>query len=463
MCKIKFKRNWYGMFEKNKKNGRRKDDDMIARHEMFTKNALKGVAELRKYLDPSSTNSGQIFGAEHVASPRDYVISGMVNEVEKAAISSMQTSSFILDSHASDLKSTDKEKAAVAKMIEEMPGLDAAIFQSRIDEMTLWERKLTEELVDLVGFRRSRKGEYYRHYAMLRERERLVKIASDFREYHASENKNIKYQIDEIEGRIDKHVTSLDQSKCWYVKSTDQTKKSRFEIADYRARLNSVLPWMSGNQKIMIGTSYGEYSVQSGNLHPGQVKIKDEIATMKALDNHFMRVTMLAMEVIFAAMDARGMYNTRGWLGAIAKATKKNDYPATLLARMTKPNIEKGDFVIAYGDLAEVTKVNRSKYGYRGFRVRYLEKPPIPEIKEDEMPARYVKLLTKRKPIFDGVVQLFATEGIQSSTRRINSGIRKQVLEMWTEMGYKEMAFGRQEEGRKKLKQYVNKMTAGDR
>lgn len=129
---------------------------------------------------------------------------------------------------------------------------------------------------------------------------------------------------------------------------------------------------------------------------------------MKALDASAMRVTMLAAEVVIGAMDAMSMHNKKGWLGNLAKTNKANTYPATLIAKLTKPGIEKGDFVLAYGDLAEVVKVNKTKFGYRSFRVKYLERAPIPNIPVDEMPARYVKLYQKRKPIADEVTK--ATE-----------------------------------------------------
>lgn len=434
-------------------------DDYVRRIEMFTTNAIRATGDFRKYLDSSSIDSNNGMGVAFAPSARDFVISGMLSEAEKAAISSMQTSSFILDSREAEKKSTKEDKKNAEKIAEEAPWIEPAIYQSRIDEMTLWERKLTEILVDLIGFRHVLKDEYYRHYALLRERERLVRMASDFRQYHDCENLNMQYQIDELSRRIDEVTSKLDPTKCWYVKSTRASSSARYEVADYRMRLNKVLKWMSPNQKVMVGFTYGSYSVQSGNLHPGTAKIKDEEPTMKALDNHFMRVTMLVNEVVFAAMDAKKIHNAKGWLAGFAKANKSNKYPSTILAKMTRPGVEVGDFVIAYGDLAEVTKIKKSPYGYQGFRVKYLEKPPIPAIPEDEMPARYVKLLYKRKPIANEVRKLLVKDGDkQPSTRLINNALRKQVIEMWTKMGGREFAYGRKAEGAQKMQEYVKKM-----
>jgi hypothetical protein len=339
-----------------------------------------------------------------------------------------------------------------------MPLLELHIFESRIDETVLWERKMTEQLVNIVGFKRVKKDDYYRHYIILCEIERLSKISADFYQYHGAKSRNIEHQIVDLKADADRIVANLAPDKCWYVNSIKSNKKSRYEIASYKQRLDRVLLWMTPNQKLIIGKSYGEYAVQSGSLHPGQSKIKDEVPSMKVLDSHFMRVTLLATEVVLTAKDAMSIYNKKGWLGNMSKAFKSNTYPAMLMAKFAKPDVDVGDFVVAHGDLAEVVKVNKSKFGYRGFRVKYLENPPIPSIPIDEMPAQYVRLYTKRKPIVDGVRELLASEGIgKPSTRALNTAARKTVLEFWTTLGGKEIAFGKRDAGYKKMSEYLER------
>lgn len=423
------------------------------RHEMFTKIAIKSVAELRKHLDLNSTDSGRIYPI-YTPKARDYVISGMLNEVEKAAISSMLTSNFILESNAEEI--AEEQKKEQDKIKAEMPELENSIFQSRIDEMVLWERKLTEQLVDIIGFRHICKDDYYRHYILLREMERLEKISSDFKHYHGAKNRNIEYQLTNLRREADQMMTKLDPAKCWYVEAAASKKNARYKIASFKQRLDRVLPWMTPNQRLMAGISYESYSIQSSNLHPGQAKIKDEKPSMKTLDSHFMRVTMLSAEVVFGAMDAMSIHNKKGWLGDLAKANKSNTYPATLIAKLTNPGIEKGDFVLAYGDLAEVVKVNKTVFGYRSFRVKYLERPPIPSIPVDEMPARYVQLYQKRKTIATDVVKLLTADGApKPSTRLVNNSIRKTILDAWNNMGGKEFAHGNKDGGYKKMGEYL--------
>ena len=111
---------------------------------------------------------------------------------------------------------------------------------------------------------------------------------------------------------------------------------------------------------------------------------------------------------------------------------------------------------MAYGDLAEVVKVNKTVFGYRSFRVKYLEKAPIPSIPVDEMPARYVQLYQKRKTIAAEVVKLLTADGVpKPSTRLVNNSIRKTILDFWNNMGGKEFAHGNKDGGYKKMSEYL--------
>lgn len=423
------------------------------RHKSFTKMAIKSATELRKHLDTNSTQANKWLYAPNARKARDYVISIMMDEVEKAAISCMFTSEFILGSQKEVIASQEQQTQDEASRISDN------IFQSRIDEMVLWERKLTKQLVDVVGFKRTKQDDYYRHYIILNEIERLTKISTDFSEYHASISQNIKYQLDGLKTDADTIIKKLNPDRCWYVDSVSSTKGGRYKIAPFKKRLNRVIKWMTPNQKLMVGVSYGEYSVQSQSLHPNQVKIKDEHPDMKALDAHFMRVTILASEVVLGAKDVMSMHNMKGYLGDISKMNKSNNYPATLIKNLTQPDIEKGDFVLAHGDLAEVIKVNKSEFGYRGFRVKYLETPPLPNIPVDEMPARYVRLYKKRKPMAEELKALLTKEGVTNpSTRLVNNSIRKTIVHFWSELGGKELAFGNNEAATQKMQEYADKL-----
>jgi hypothetical protein len=43
-----------------------------------------------------------------------------------------------------------------------------------------------------------------------------------------------------------------------------------------------------------------------------------------------------------------------------------------------------------------VVSVKASKFGQKSFRVKFLEREPLPNMPEDEFPAQYVQLYQKR-------------------------------------------------------------------
>lgn len=99
-------------------------DDYVRRIEMFTTNAIRATGDFRKYLDSSSIDSSNGMGVAFAPSARDFVISGMLSEAEKAAISSMQTSSFILDSREAEKNPQKKIKRMPKKLRKTRRGLN---------------------------------------------------------------------------------------------------------------------------------------------------------------------------------------------------------------------------------------------------------------------------------------------------------------------------------------------------
>ena len=422
------------------------------RHQLFTTIPLRLIAEIRKHFDSFSIVDNNIF-PPNVRRARDYLLSGMINEVEKAMISCLHTSDFILDSKKTLLTQEQID------MRNEIPWLESSIFQSRIDEMVLWERKLTEQLVDIVGLKHVNDDNYSRHYIILREIERLKNIKDDFKEYFNADNKNIQDQIDDLKERVKTLIPLLDTSKCWYVDSINSRGEGQYKIATYKKRLNKALLWMSPNQRLLVGISYGGYNEQSSSMHPNLLNIQYRKPTMDTLDDHFMRVAILSQEVVFCVKDSMKLNSGKGWFNDIAKKYKLNDYPKEIIKDFSKPGINKGDFVIAVGDLAEVIKINKSMFGYRSFRIKYLVTPPIPSIPVDEIPANYVHLYYKRKPMSEKIIKLLIENGEKKPSKRtVNLAINDTIIDFWTKMGGKEFAEGNQKAGYDKMSDFQNKL-----
>jgi hypothetical protein len=423
--------------------------DEKKRHDAFLDIPLKGAAQLRKKLRWDN-NSYHLMHGPNSHDPKGYYLFGVLNEVEKTGMSMMQASEFIVESRV---------KGIPDGLNDEQQRIADNVLQSRIDELALWQRKMTEIMVDLVGFRLANNKDYYQHYLVLHELKSLQRTQADIKEYYGSENANYAYQEADLIQQADSLAKNLDPNKCWYanISKTGQIQRS---LRSLNLRFQAVFPRMKPQQKAVLRTHYVSLGSQSKSLHPGGSAGSRNLS-LDDLDLHLSRVGILSLHVVNATKDLMRIHNTNGFLKMCADLVKKNDYPVALHTKKTKPDIEVNDFVVVAGDLAQVTKVIRSRYGYKSFLVKYLEKPPIPSIPEDEFIGELVHLHYKNKKAVADTKALIlqTTPEAKPTTQEINKLMREGVVELWSN-GMKEITLGRTEEGRKKMAEYLKQQKA---
>lgn len=413
------------------------------RHEAFLDVPIKGAGQLRRKLRWDYNSYHFMYGPS-AHDPKGYYLFGVLNEVEKAGISMMHTSEFIVESREKDVpKDLDDEGQRIADNV----------LQSRIDEITLWERKMTEIMVDLVGFRSANSKEYYQHYLVLHDLASLRRTQADIKEYYGAVNANYAHQEDRLVQQADQLAQKLDPNKCWYADvKNGQIKRT---LRSFEEKFKAVFPSMKIGQKAILRTHHISFGSQSRSLHPGSSAGSRNLQ-LDDVNVHLGRVGLLTLHVVVAVKDLMNIHNTKGFLKMCADLVKKNEYPITLHTKKTRPNIDVGDFVVVGGDLAQVKKVIRSKYGYKSFRVRYLDKPPLPTTPEDEFIGELVHLHYRNK---DAVAQvkaeiLKATPNANPTTRELNEAMRNSVMHLWS-IGMKEIVLGRPDEGYKKMGEYL--------
>lgn len=181
------------------------ESDGKKRHEAFLDIPIKGAGQLRKRLRWDYNSYHFMYGPS-AYDPKGYYLFGALNEIEKAGISMMQVSEFIVESRANDVPDgLDDEQQRIADNV----------LQSRIDEVVLWQRKMTEIMVDLVGFRGTNSKDYYQHYLVLQELASLRRTQADIKEYYGAVNENYAYQEAELVRQADQLAAKLDPNKCW--------------------------------------------------------------------------------------------------------------------------------------------------------------------------------------------------------------------------------------------------------
>jgi hypothetical protein len=420
--------------------------DEKKRYDVFTEMIIKGAAELRK-KNKWDYNSYQFTYGASSSDPKGYYLFGVLSEIEKTAMSMMQMAEFVVESRAKDVpKGLDDEGQRIADNV----------LQAQIDELTLWQRKMTEIIVDLIGFRTTNSKGYYQHYLVLNELASLRRTQADIKEYYGAVSANYAEQEKNLIQQADMLAARLDPKKCWYA-IVNKKGQITYRLKTFEDKFKTVFPSMKASQKALLRTQHVSFGSQSKALHPGTSSGNRNLK----LDNvgaHIGRVGLLAIHVVAAAKDLMRIHNTKGILKMCADVVKKNDYPLKLHAKQTRPDIDMGDFVIVGGHLAQVVKVIRSKYGYKSFRVKYLDTPPLPTTPEDEFIGELVHLHYKNKTAVQQVKELImkATPDAKPSTREINSYMRDGVIELWSN-GMKEITLGHKDEGNKKMAEYLKK------
>ncbi|MBI4130490.1 hypothetical protein HY468_04190 [Candidatus Roizmanbacteria bacterium] len=424
------------------------EDEDRKKYDFFTRIPLKGAHTLRSYLKIDETSYRYIAGTAH-GNARDYYLYGVLDEVERAGIAMQNYSEFILGSRKENNKKKENDNENLR--------LTRNIIYTFIDEMSVWIRKLNEILVELVGFKYSNENKYYKYYLLVRELKRIRRVQKDFKDFYDCDSENLKYQINRIISEVNKLAPQLNSQKCWYVNKNKSGVIST-KISNHESRLQSLLPRFTNDQKITIGLSYMVYADTSQNIHVSLGE-QDYEVDMKKIEAYFSEMGILSAHILILCKDILGR-KPRGFLGQLNRITKQNKYPNELLRRLTRTRIKKLDFVVAYGDLGEVVKVKKSRYGYKTFRIKYIGTSPLPNIHEDEFPAKYVKLLQGRSAITRKVRNEIknAKPKAKIDNRQIVNFVRKAVVHEWEDLGLKERIHGRPDLANKKIKEYLEKV-----
>jgi hypothetical protein len=88
---------------------------------------------------------------------------------------------------------------------------------------------------------------------------------------------------------------------------------------------------------------------------------------------------------------------------------------------------EVGDFVWADGFICRAIEIRKSKYGYTNYRLRYVEKPPIPEVAEDYYAGGEIRLIGKKSYGDEALRQLQTDPNLDEKTREhfLNMSVEK--------------------------------------
>ncbi len=295
---------------------------------------------------------------------------------------------------------------------EYLDGPQISPYDNRISRLVLSQleeeqqariRRLLEVLVMLVLFTKTNDQVYFHHLLLLERLNNILSYQQDIQKFYEIKIANTEYSIKLQVNLIKQIEKKLDIKRCWYLKNNKPIGEAKilkpgWLLSSIRQRVLLAMPIMNSSEKLVFGFTYGTtYSNMSWGVHysPNRkeyyLRLGQEFAGVHWIGHLNLLILARCHEILgrpkIVFFDQLNELFTRS----------NADF---LLYNFTVQNIKKGDFVLAYGDLAEVMEIKESSYGYRSYRVRYLAEKPIPDIQEDWFPARYLQLLYTKEHFY---------------------------------------------------------------
>jgi len=412
------------------------------KRDFFIDICLKGANDLRGILKLDDTSYLRIFFRAH-QDARRYYIYGVLDELEKAGVALLGYNEVLQDTSG-----------------DTHDRISRNVVSSIVDQEMVWVRKLTEIMTNLLLFTKSNTQEYYKHLLLVSHLDDLKKVLADTREYFSAENLNHNYQKDEAIKDIEQLETTMHLDDCWYLapkKGGGRHSGTKGILASFKVKLQDAYLIATPDQKLTLGTTYGNtYGRSSQSLHPNILKADPDIG-FRDIELGISHIGILSAHILILCRKLLGDRRRKGMVAQLARVFANNKYPDELFKSRVNPSIKNGDFVIAYGDIAEVIKIYKSKYGYRSFKVRYLGTPPLPNIPVDTFPAMFVRKFYDRKSISDEVKAKIkeTTPEHKIGNKAVADSLRKTMTDMWEKFGFKERYYGRPDLANKKIEEYL--------
>ena len=389
--------------------------------------ALKASDDLRKSLGHDE-NSFKRIDPMLWDDARPIFVYRVLDEVQKAGICIKHWSE-TLSENSGDSKPDEHFTRIVTQWVQ--------------DDQSFRTRKLIEALVEVICFSETNEAEYYRDFFRLKALDKAVRSVADQETFFGFRRKNTQFHIDSLADDIKSaENTKIDPSRRWYVrgkKTFQETWKSQgVDFSSFRTRYISILAKCYPTELAVIGKSYLHAYGVSSEIHFSSYDTSsafDPKEVYLGVD----RVGLLCLAIIIRCQNLLETV-PEGVNRELREMHDNNSGPANAVRGLKTPNAQIGDFVWVQGDICEVVDVKKSSFGYVSYLLRYLELPPIPEIKEDWFAGFETRLVAERSFVLKAIESLQADSTVDSATKLRfrtmteqdqSSLIRKTVLALW--------------------------------
>ncbi|BFT72336.1 hypothetical protein [Paenibacillus sp. P36] len=316
-----------------------------------------------------------------MSNPKGFFLFGALDEVSKIGTAMFRWIDFVSGEKISDSSSFPTR----------------SIIQAVFEEQQLWGRKLLEALVDLILFGETNNEQYYKHYLLINELKTMMNQNDDWTEFFGKPSNNLEFQKKIWVKSIADCEPFIELSKCWYLKdkkSISKTPKVNKNVETLRQKLIRAMSQTTAREKLIFGLSYRNYTHLSESIHFDTNRDKsfpnenDIIQNMGKIWITILCVINRVQNLIGAIPDGfKDEFNS-----LLSLPTNEEN----LILQITGDFYQIKDIVLLDNkELCMIQDVIVSKYGYKLFKVSYLEHTIRPEPYEEWIAGNMMSLILK--------------------------------------------------------------------
>jgi hypothetical protein len=359
----------------------------------FARVCLAGPAEFLKpiverYSNPSDL---QTFSETNC---RDFVLLNVLVEVQRAGMALIR--------HA---KSSTYERVVAN---EDHPNVVSNELESLTDELSLWQRKLSEGLVLLVNFSSTNVLLHYYYFLLISSREEFKRRLADQRIYFERVNSGDSQSLVSIESKIAliRGQISKPEVTCWYL---DEPAKTLSRIASFSKQLQLALPQCTAEERRALAFTYAKgFGDASGCIHFSNLRPSDE-KPQQRLSAVIGFIGLLGCEILRRAHSITGLIPS-----GINRSVVRSGGNLVVTDPVSRRGVI-GDFVITDGpQVGVIEEIHASVFGYESYRVKFLKlrNTARPQVPEDWFTAFDLLPFLSQQDLKSGMEELLKQHGM---------------------------------------------------
>ncbi|NOU71309.1 hypothetical protein GC098_07730 [Paenibacillus sp. LMG 31458] len=344
--------------------------------------SIKILDEYSPYIKLSNEN--YISNSNHaliLSNPKGFYLFGVLDEISKIGTSMFRWIEFISGEEIIDPKSYPAR----------------SVIQAVFDEQQMWGRKLLEAIVDLILFKRTNEESYYKHYLLLKELWDSIDSYKDWKEFFDKSSNKLDFQKKLLVQTISNHESSIELNNCWYLNKREnilRTSDSKSNKKSFRQKLIKALPDTNSREKLIIGLTYKGYSEFSESIHFNPDRNK-WFPNKEQIELNMSRIWLTILCIIDRLQKLTGI-QPKGFNNEMNELLSHPTNIDELLCQLTGDFFQKSDIVILdNNELCIIEDVSTSKYGYKMYKLAYLQRKERPEFYDEWLPGNMMHLIYK--------------------------------------------------------------------